>query len=92
MDDNEFQLNDTIVATISEQCPDVTTEHVAMVLTAWNAVINGEPVGTIKLDPVSGNLARRVSESGVHQWKVTATDGGMWSDMSPTLAGWTQLN
>lgn len=88
---DEFQLNDTMVTTISEQCPEVTDEHVAMVLQAWNAVVNGEPVGTIKLDPSTGNLARRVSENGIHQWKITAADGGMWSDMQPTLPGWTKL-
>lgn len=85
-------VTDTIVATISAQCPEVTDEHVAMVLEAWNTVLNGEPVGTIKLDPESGNLARRVNENGIHQWKITAPDGGMWSDMSPTLPGWTKLN
>lgn len=88
---DEFQLNDTMVTTISEQCPEVTDEHVAMVLQAWNTVVNGEPVGTIKLDPASGNLARRVSENGIHQWKVTSTDGGMWSDLRPSLPGWTKL-
>jgi hypothetical protein len=86
------EITDAVVATVSEQCPEVTDEQVAMVLTAWNTVLSGEPVGTIKKDPASGNLAVRVSENGIHQWKVTSPDGGQWSDLQPTLAGWDQLN
>jgi hypothetical protein len=86
------EVTDSVVATVSEHCPEVSDEHVAMVLAAWNAVQAGEPVGTIKKDPVTGNLAVRVSENGIHQWKVTAPDGGMWSDLQPTLAGWDKLS
>lgn len=84
-------ITDAVIAAIAEQCPDVTVEHVALVLQAWNAVIDGEPVGTILKDPVTGNLAVRVSENGVHQWKITAPNGGMWSDLQPTFGGWEQL-
>jgi len=86
-----MELTDAFVELISEQCPEVTDEHVAMVLAAWNTVKAGDPVGTIKKDPVTGNLAVRVSENGVHQWKITAPDGGMWSDMQPTLHTWNTL-
>lgn len=85
------QVTEAVVETISAQCPEVSDEHVAMVLAAWNTVISGEPLGTIKKDPVTGNFAVRVSEDGVHKWKVTAPDGGQWSDMQPTLAGWDTL-
>lgn len=85
-------ITETIVTTISEQCPEVTDEHVAMVLTAWNNVLNGDPLGTIKLEPGTGNLALRVSEDGIHKWKVTAPDGGTWSDMQPVLPGWTTIH
>lgn len=87
-----MELTDELVRTISAQCPDVSDEHVALVLDAWNTITEGEPLGTIKKDPVTGRLAVRVSENGVHQWKVTAPDGGMWSDMQPTLPGWDKLN
>jgi hypothetical protein len=63
-----------------------------MVLAAWNLVLTGDPVGTVKLNPENGSLALRVSEDGVHKWKVTAADGGTWSDMQPTLPGWTVLS
>ena len=82
---------DPIIAEISAQCPDVSTEHVAMVVTAWNAIINGDPVGTVKKDPGTGALALRVSESGVHKWRVTGSDGTTWSDLQPTLPGWESL-
>ena len=91
-DPSPITVTEAIVSTISDQCPDVTDEHVSMVLAAWNNVINGEAVGTIKLDPLTGNLARRVSEDGVHKWKVTAADGGTWSDMQPVLPGWTVIH
>ncbi len=87
-----IEVTEAVVSAVSEHCPEVTDEHVAMVLQAWNTVLSGEPVGTIKKDPVSGNLAVRVSENGIHQWKVTAPDGGMWSDLQPTLTGWDQLS
>jgi hypothetical protein len=87
-----IEVTDAVVALISAQCPEVSDEHVAMVLSAWNVVLNGEPLGTIKKDPDTGNLAVRVSEGGIHQWKVTAPDGGMWSDVQPTLPGWTVLS
>ena len=84
-------VTEAVVTTISEQCPEVTDEHVAMVLAAWNSVLTGEPVGTVKRDPVTGSFAVRVSEDGVHKWKVTGSDGALWSDMQPTLPGWTVL-
>lgn len=87
-----IEVTEAVVATISEQLPEVTDEHVAMVLSAWNNVLNGEPVGTVKTDPVTGNLALRVSENGVHKWRVTAPDGGTWADMQPTLPGWTVIH
>lgn len=85
-------MTEAVVETISAQLPEVSDEHVAMVLAAWNTVLSGEAVGTVKQDPVSGSLAVRVSEDGVHKWKVTGSDGAQWSDMQPTLPGWTQLN
>ena len=86
-----IDITEALIAAISQQCPEVTDEHVAMVLTALNSVTDGEPLGTIRKDPVTGNLAVRVSEGGIHQWKITAPDGGMWSDNQPTLPTWDKL-
>jgi hypothetical protein len=88
---DELEVTESIVTTISEQCPDVTDEHVAMVLAAWNNVRAGDPLGTVMLDPATGRIAVRVSEDGVHKWSVTSPDGGMWSDMQPNMPGWTKL-
>lgn len=88
---NEIEVTETVIAAVSEQCPEVTTEQVAMVLTAWNVILEGEPVGTIKQDPATGNLAIRVSEDGIHKWKVTSPAGGQWSDLQSTLPGWVKL-
>lgn len=84
-------ITEDVVTVISDQCPDVTEEHVAMVLAAWNTVLTGDPLGTILMNPADGATAVRVSDNGVHKWRVTATDGGVWADMQPTLAGWTVI-
>ena len=80
---------DPVVEAISAQLPEVTSEHVAMVLQVWNVIKTGDPVGTIVSDPDTGSIGVRVSESGVHMWRVTGPDGSTWGDMQPTLAGWT---
>jgi hypothetical protein len=69
----------------------VTAEQVNLVLTAWNAVKTGDPVGTIVKDPATGAIAHRVDSDGVHLWRVSAPDGTQWADLSPTLPGWEVL-
>lgn len=89
---SEIEITEPIIETISDQLPEVTTEQVAMVLAAWNTILSGDPLGTVRIDPATGSIALRLSDSGVHKWRVTATDGGTWFDMSPTLSGWTLLS
>ena len=86
-----IEITDPMIETISQQLPDVTTEHVAMVLEAMNAVAAGDPVGTVRVDPATGNIAVRVSDQGIHKWRCTSPDGGTWDDMSPTLQSWNAL-
>lgn len=78
-------MDDALVRAISAQLPEVTEEHVNMVLTTLERVKEGAPVGTVLSDPATGSIAVRVSEAGVHMWRVTSPDGGTWSDMQPTL-------
>ena len=85
------EINQALVEAISAQLPTVTEEHVAMVLDAWNTVVNGDPVGTIVTDPATGRVAVRVSANGIHQWQVTNVDGSVLTDLTPTLAGWTYI-
>lgn len=81
-----------IVQRISQHIGDsITDEQVNNVLNALNHVRGGDPVGTIKLDPVTGSVAHRVEISGVIQWKVVSPDGSSYNDLQPTLPGWTDL-
>lgn len=89
---NKEDQVDPVVGAVSAQLPDVTTEQVAMVLDAWNKVAEGDPLGTILLDPETGATAVRVSDGGVHKWRVTGSDGATWADMQPKLAGWTVVH
>lgn len=86
------EITDPLIETISEQLPEVTTEQVSMVLSAWNTIIGGDALGTVRIDPATGSIALRLSDNGVHKWRVTATDGSSWFDMSPTLVGWNILS
>lgn len=69
----------------------ISADQVNLVLTAWNAVKTGDPVGTIVKDPATGAIAHRVDSDGVHLWRVSALDGTQWADLSPTLPGWEVL-
>jgi hypothetical protein len=86
--DSQVVVTDAVVDAISQQLPDITTEQVGAVLTKWNEVLNGDALGTIRMDPDTGNVAYRVAQDGIHMWKVSAPDGGQWNDMQPTLP-WT---
>lgn len=85
MSDEQIPVTDTVVATVSDQIPDMTAEQVQAVLTAWNAVRQGDPLGTVRRDDDTGKLAHRVAVDGVHLWRVTGPDGEQYNDMAPTL-------
>lgn len=84
-------VNDAVVEAVSSQLPEVTDEHVAMVLSAYESVISGPALGTVVMDPASGQIAMRVSVDGIHQWRITAPDGGVWGDMRPALPEWVVI-
>lgn len=79
-----------VVAAISAQLPDIDSATVSMVLTAWNTVKNGDPLGTVLMSS-EGAVAVRISDAGAHMWRVTAADGSTWTETQPTLAGWTVI-
>jgi hypothetical protein len=83
-------VDDSVVAAIVASA-DVTEAQVRAVLTALEAVQDGEPVGTIVQNPADGSIAVRVAEGGVPFWKVTSLDGNDHRDLQPRLAGWTVL-
>lgn len=81
-----------LVRSVSDQLREsVTEEQVKMVLEAVERVQSGDPVGTVLEEPGTGNVAVRVSESGVLVWRVTGLDGSVSADTQGTLAGWTVL-
>lgn len=82
--------NDPLVNAISSQLPEVDNETVAAVLNAWHIIKEGPAPGTIVANS-EGAVAVRVSDSGVHHWRVTAADGATWTESQPTLEGWTVI-
>jgi hypothetical protein len=81
-------INDSVVTQIVKNVNgDVTEDVVRRVFAAYDAILEGAPVGTVVKDPKSGAIACRVSESGVPLWRVTALDGSVWRDVQPQL-GW----
>jgi hypothetical protein len=84
-------VEEPVITAVMEVVKDIPEEHVRQVLTALHTIKEGAPVGTLVRDPASGNIACRVNEGGVPVWKVTAMDGGTWTDMQPRLTGWVEL-
>lgn len=82
--------NDPLVQAISAQLADVDDATVTAVLNAWDMVREGPPAGTI-VGNDEGAVAVRVSDNGVLLWRVTASDGGTWTEAQPTLPGWTVI-
>lgn len=87
-----IEITNELVSVVSAQLEDVTDAQVNRVLTAFNAIYEGPPVGTIIQNAETGEVAHRVSESGVIIWRVTKTNGEAWGSHTPTLPGtWTNL-
>ena len=70
---------------------DLTEAQVSSVLEAWNAVKEGDPVGTVRRDEDTGAIAHRVDADGVHLWRVSTPDGAQHNDMQATLS-WPVLH
>lgn len=81
---NDVEVTDHLVETISSQLPDISTDQVGAVLSAWRDVLTGDPIGTVRRSK-TGAVAHRVTTDGVHLWRVTEPDGGQYNDMAPTL-------
>ena len=90
-EENPNALNPALVEAVSAQLPEVTTEQVAMVLNVLNVVQSGEPLGTVMTDPATGQVAVRVSNRGIHEWRINDPGGAVIVDARPTLTGWTVI-
>jgi hypothetical protein len=75
-----------IAKVASEAEEPITRPQVAAVLTAYRAILNGDPVGTIRRNPENGAMAMRVNDNGLHLWRVTVpATGEFYNDLQPTL-------
>lgn len=84
--DIEAQV-EAIVATTGQD-PDA----VRAVLTAMQDD-SGEPVGVVRLNTTTGEVAHRVSDRGITKWRISHPADGMTYLMASTLtAAWTLLH
>ena len=84
----EIPVSSSVVSTIADQLQ-VSPAQVEQVLATWNAVLAGDPPGTVRRS-ADGQVAHRVVQDGMHLWVVTDGAGGMWQNTSPSL-GWPAI-
>lgn len=84
-------VTDTVIDRITTVLGgEVTAQQVNRVLATWNAIREGEPLGTIRRSS-DGALAYRVDVDGLHLWKVIGADGSSYNDLQPSLPDWELL-
>lgn len=77
-----------VVSRISKMFPDMTDEQVTQVLTGFNAVREGDPLGRVCRNSETGEVAHRVDENGLHRWRISPPGGGAYNNDEPNLPGW----
>lgn len=75
-----------IAKVASEKEEPLTPAQVAAVLAAREAILDGDPVGTVKQGP-AGEIAVRVNDEGMHIWRVSCPDGTIYNNLEPTMFG-----
>jgi hypothetical protein len=75
-----------IAKVASEEGEELTMAQVAAVLSAREAIIDGDPIGTIR-QGAQGEIAIRVNDQGMHIWRVTCPDGTLYNNLEPTMNG-----
>lgn len=70
-----------VASVVAGHVKGLTAEQVQAVLDMYNAVQEGDPVGTVRRSE-TGAVAVRCEVDGVHMWKVTLLDGGQYNDMT----------
>jgi hypothetical protein len=75
----------------SETDAPLSANQVAAVLAAFNHVLGGDPVGTMRRDQESGAVALRMNADGLHLWRINHPNGDYYNDLAPTLA-WPVLH
>jgi hypothetical protein len=68
-------------------------EDIARIIVAYQTFLQGEPIGTVKMDPESNAVAMRVDDPNQGPcWRVTRPDGSQYTELQPTLADWTSVS
>lgn len=84
-----MSANVNLVTQVAKGVEGVDAEQVALVLAHLAAIQGGEPLGTIKRDPVTGHVATRIDLNGIHKWQVMVPNTGeQWYDNQPTMPNW----
>jgi hypothetical protein len=81
----EDKVLEQIAQVASESEFPITTNQVAAVFTAYKNITGGDPLGTIRKNPETGEIAHRVNSEGLHLWRVSHPDGTQYNDLQPTL-------
>ena len=75
-----------VVDAISQHVGDsISAAQIQTVLSAFNTIQAGDPLGMVRRDSVSGAIATRVAQNGVQMWRVNLPDGSSYSHLQPTL-------
>ena len=88
----DMTSNEVVAAIETHLGGDLTAGQVRNVLSALNAIREGEPVGKVLRDPQTGMVAHQVSYLGVNQWRMSGPDGEQHNDLQPSLPGWDVLH
>lgn len=74
-----------IASVASEADAPITANQAAAVLAAYINITGGDPVGTVRRNPDTGEVAIRASVDGLHMWRVSHPDGSQYNDLQPTM-------
>jgi hypothetical protein len=59
---------------------------VVALFAAYNNIMQGDPVGTMRVNSENGAIAVRVVDNGLHIWRINVPKTGeQYNDLQPTL-------
>jgi hypothetical protein len=61
---------------IASQIEGVDPEHVQQMFAVWQAVSEGDPVGTVRRDQQTGQVWVRVNCDGIPKWRIVTPEDG----------------
>lgn len=87
----EQRVLEQIAKVASEDGEPLNATHVVAVLAAYRAILSGDPLGVIRRNPETGEIAHRVNQDGLHMWRISHQDGTQYNDLQPTL-DWPRID